>query len=190
MNEVRVRSVPFAQATAWSQASLEAGSALAGFIRQRLSTPAAAFVLLPDDGSALEVDDNSRAIDPHDADQVLNEYFQYLSSMGTGILMVEDDTAREGDPGLADAVVLEGRVLRWKDLHTDASQLTQLIRRGASGYPLNAFVCHDGARAVFQQAGDSLSSEDASALAQSVHAVIHSVYDAESFLVIDFSASA
>lgn len=185
MNDVRVRDVPFVQATEWSQASLDAGSVLAELIGRRLSTQAAAFVLLPDDGSAIELDDVSRAVDPQHADQVLAAYLQFLASMGAGALVVEDDTAREGDPGLTDAVFLEGRVLRWKEMHTDASQLTRLIRRGASEYPLNAFVCDEGGRAILQQAEVTLSSNDVSGLARSVRSVIHSVFDAESFLVID-----
>ena len=185
MNDVRARTVPFVQAREWSQASLDAGSVLAGLIGRRFSTQAAAFVLLPDDGSAIEVDDVSRAVDPQHADQVLAEYLQYLASMGAGVLVVEDDTAREGDPGLTEAVFLEGRGLRWKDMHADASQLMRLIRRGASGYPLNAFVCDEDGRAILQQVGDALSSKDVTGLARSALSVIHSVYDAESFLVIE-----
>ncbi len=80
-------------------------------------------------------------------------------------------------------------MLRWEELQTDPSRLTQLIRSGASGYPLNAFVCDERGRTVLQRAGGSLSTVDALSLAQSVQVVINSVYDAESYLLIDFNAS-
>lgn len=77
--------------------------------------------MLPDDGSAVDVDDVSRDVDPQHADQVLAEYLQYLASMGAGALVVEDDTAREGDPGLNDAVF-------WRDECFAGRRCTQMRR--------------------------------------------------------------
>lgn len=181
--------MPSPQARAWSQASLEQGSALAGFVSRRLMTSSTAFVVAPEGNMMPELDDGSRSIDPRHADHLMGEYLRYLSSLQGGALIVEDDTAREGDPWLGGAVIVVGRVLRWEELHANPSRLTQLVRRGASGYPLNAFVCDEAGRAILQRAGNALSIDDASSVAESVRVIVNSVYDAESYLVIDLAAS-
>ncbi|WP_344013227.1 hypothetical protein [Microbacterium natoriense] len=181
---VRSRNAGLSPAQAWSRASLEQGSALAEFVSQRLPTATSAFAIVSDADMTPVLDDHSRSIDHHVVDHLLGEHLHHQASTGAAVLVVEDDLAREGDPGLADVVFVEDRVIRWRELQREPSQLVRLIRRGASGYPLNAYVCDEAARTILRRADRSLTVEGAASLASTVRAVIHSIYDAESYLVI------
>lgn len=189
MTSIRVRPVPIDRALTWTRASLEQGSEVARIVGRRMSVTGDAFVIGPDAVADAEIDDESRGIDQSDADRVLGEYLLYLASMEAGALIVEDDTARKGDPGLIDGVFVEDRVIRWRDLHADPADLMRLIRRGASGYPLNAFVCGEDGKAILEREEDRFDGDCVLALASSVRGIITSVYDAESYLVTRMSPS-
>ncbi|WEK61155.1 MAG: hypothetical protein P0Y60_17920 [Candidatus Microbacterium colombiense] len=118
------------------------------------------------------------------ADRFLGRVLRELSTRADGILVVDDDLARRGDPGLDRASFIDDRVIRWGDLHSEPRDLTGLIRTGASGYPLNAFVCGSGDRQAFRPPVGPLSESEVALLARQVQVVIHSIYDAESFLLL------
>lgn len=141
-----------------------------------------AFVVTRPTPEEPELDDVSRALSQEDVDAVVQHILRALAA-GGGTLVVEDDLARRGDR--LDGVAFVGdRVLRWADLTTDVARATRLLRLGASGYPLNAFVSRLSAGSLFLRPGQTVGEDEVRALAQSVAVVINSVYDAESFVLL------
>ncbi|WDM41844.1 hypothetical protein KV395_00545 [Microbacterium luteolum] len=143
-----------------------------------------AYAILPRDRAGIEVADFARSVGVSDADRVLGKILQALSAISDGILVVDDDLARRGDPGLDDVSFVDDRVIRWLDLRSAPDELTRLIRIGASGYPLNAFICDNSSGEAFRPSARSLSESEVDLLAGEVRLVIHSIFDAESFLLL------
>ncbi|MFK3835756.1 DUF4265 domain-containing protein [Microbacterium sp. NPDC087868] len=166
-------------AVAWSRRSLEGGSALCEQVAVRLAEVESARVIAPVvDAAAL--DDFSRGVHLDAADAVIDEF---LSAMADAdVLVVEDDLLRRGDRWVeADSAYIGDRVLRWTALDSSPSSL---LRAGASGYPLNGFVCDRSAKPLLVEGGEP-SEEDVTALAGSVRAVVNSAYDGESYAVAE-----
>ncbi|WP_292761994.1 hypothetical protein [Microbacterium sp. UBA3486] len=180
----RLVSIPVKQALDWSKESLDQGSHLARQAAGALDRePIRAYAILPQDGAAAPLSEFSQSARIGDADRILGETLTRLSELA-GILVVDDDLARRGDPGLDDASFVDDRVIRWLDIGSASNELTHLIRIGASGYPLNAFICHsEGGRAAGLSAGP-LSRPDVLRLVSEVRVIIHSIFDAESFLFV------
>lgn len=55
---------------------------------------------------------------------------------------------------------------------------------GASGYPLNAFVCSGTVSGAPSPSAGALADSDVAALAAAARILIHSINDAESFLLL------
>src|SRR5690606_359093 len=115
-------------------------------------------------------------------DGLLVGFFARWTSQGAAILLVDDDVSRVGDGGFGDdAVFVDDRVLRWVDLRTEPARLIDLMRRGASGYPLNAFACTEGARPILDRPRVWLTSSEVAELSHAVTVIVNAVYDAESY---------
>ncbi|NJI58284.1 hypothetical protein HCX50_02445 [Microbacterium oxydans] len=133
---------------------------------------------------SLEASPFSQSARLGDADSVLRRIFRGLPAVSDGILIVDDDLSRRGDAGLDGVSFVDDRVIRWEGLQSPPEDLTRLIRRGASGYPLNAFTSGNRQGHTLRPSVGSLSDSDVLLLASEVQVVIHSVYDAESFLLL------
>lgn len=177
-------SIPVKQALDWSKESLDQGSRLARQAAGALDRETIrAYAILPRGGAVAPVPEFSRSARIGNADRILGETLTRLSVL-TGILVVDDDLARRGEPGLDGASFVDDRAVRWVDIRSTSNELTRLIRIGASGYPLNAFICQsEEGRAAGVPAG-SLSRLDVLRLASEVRVIIHSIFDAESFLFL------
>lgn len=178
-------AVPLHPSIEWSKESLEQGSRLAQMIEARIDpVKTRAYGIIPQAAA----EDTPRAFSHSarigDADRILGLILRDLAAMDNALLVVDDDLARRGDRRLDDASFVDDRVVRSASLNAPSGDLTRLIRRGASGYPLNAFVCElsdaDEAPARLGQMPESAVS----LLAETARIVIHSIYDAESFLLL------
>jgi hypothetical protein len=102
------------------------------------------------------------------------------------LLYVEDDLRRPGDPaisnGQAGLIFLRDQVVHWCELAKDnVSEVGTFLRKGSSGFPLNAFVAQFPMR-YLRHEGLS-ESELLATITDSVVAVVVAAYDAESFLI-------
>jgi hypothetical protein len=152
---------------------------------RRLSDLSEAVVIAPLQTGSVTLDDLGHGIRSVDADALVEQVVDSMSRGGAGTLVVEDDLARQGDAALpVDVAYVGDRVLRWAALTPGDRLGWRLLRTGSSGYPLNAFVCRSGPADLPLSPGRELSESDTAALADTACAVITSVYDAESFLVL------
>lgn len=172
----------------WTRGSLAQGSDLAASMTRRLAEFASARLLIPPVPGAAPVtslDDHGRGTRSSDADQIAQRLLGSFAAAGVRTLVVEDDLARRGDPGVGlDVAFIGDRVVRWADLGVGANAAVQLLRAGASGYPLNAFACWRPSAELGLKAGVILGESQQAALVDSTSAVITSVYDAETYLVL------
>jgi hypothetical protein len=153
---------------------------LAGLKSARLLAPQ-----MPGVASMASLDDHGRGIRSIDADQIAERVFESFTEVGVRTLVVEDDLARWGDRGLGANVAFVGdRVIRWIDLEVGAVAAARLLRSGSSGYPLNAFASWLAPVELGLEAGKTLDESQQAALVDSTCAVITSVYDAESYLLL------
>ncbi|HTZ43213.1 MAG TPA: hypothetical protein VMB79_05070 [Jatrophihabitans sp.] len=176
-----------AAASAWARESLADGSELAMLVRDRLAEFSTALVIAPalSPSMSISIDDRGRGMHTSDVDLALRPLLESFRQAGARTLIVEDDLARCGDPRLPAKVVYAGdRVLRWCDFIPGAQDPVRLLRTGASGYPLNAIISSADAGALDLTPGRTLSYENLRRVSAAGGAVITSVYDAESYLIL------
>lgn len=171
----------------WARGSLAQGSDLALRVSSRLAEFTVALVVAPPT-VALDpaiLDDHGRGFRTSDVDRLAARMLDSLHEAGAKTLVVEDDLARRGDPRLPSDIALVGeRVLRWIDLSLGSEVAARLLRTGASGYPLNAVVCMLPAEELALTPGRVLTDDETLRLASTARAVITSVYDAETYLIL------
>lgn len=171
----------------WVRGSLAQGSDLAGLISARLSTLSKALLLVEPSrvqGPGPILDDSGRGIPSSEADEVAKRLLATAARKAKLTLVVEDDLARQGDPHLGQAVFVGARVLRWEEVDDQATSAVTLLRRGASGYPLNAYVCQGTAPDLGLTADLELSTMQQQRLVDAVLGVLVSVWDAEAFVAV------
>jgi len=130
------------------------------------------------------LDDNGRGLPSSEADEVARRLLDSAASAGKVTLIVEDDLARRGDPRVERATFVGDRVLRWEEVADDASNAATLLRKGSSGYPLNAYLCSGVAADLGLAPEADLSPDLQGRLAEAVVGVIVSVWDAEAFVAV------
>lgn len=179
------------QAADWVRGSLASGSDLALQILPRLHLFGHAHLLVPPDAdyatSATGLSDHGRGRPPSESDAAAVDFLRTWSTATRGTLVVEDDLARRGDPNLEDddIVYINDRVLRWVDLRAmTPARAVALLRSGASGFPLNAYLCVGSSEVLGLSAKRNLSVADRTVLARAVAGLITTVYDAEAFLAL------
>jgi len=186
MSNLDIMPVASEVALRWVRESLDQGSMLSARVADRLSDGVEASVISPSGVGTVNIDGSSRGINRREAEVVLERYLSVSRPVHDGVLIVEDDVARAGDPELADVTSIADRIIRWIPTDGEPEKWSTLLRVGASGYPLNAFVCAPPAGDRLAGAGRRLTEADAATLAGCVTAVINSVFDAESFLIASF----
>jgi hypothetical protein len=169
----------------WVRGSLAQGSFLAMLMTTRLASLSSARLLVPstDAGEVGKLDDDGRGIRQSDVALVARRVLEHITGR-LETLIVESDVARRGDRHLSpDVAFVEDRVLRWTDL-ADVDEAVVLLRRGASGYPLNAYGCVDPAGDLGLRAGQTLDGDDLARVCASTCLVVVSVYDGEAFVAL------
>jgi hypothetical protein len=111
-----------------------------------------------------------------------------LIGAGGGCVVIEDEGWRPTDPVIVEGAQLSAfigdRVIHWSDLKSGASNVAvEAISKGASGYPLNAFVSSKSAAGLGLVDREQVPEGLASAVAESLLAVIVAAFDAETFMV-------
>jgi len=176
-----------AAARPWVQRSLAQGALLSHAVAAEIERFVVATLLAPARYGDGVLDDVGRGIRAEEADATA---LAYLTTGGPGgwCLLVEDDLARPGDPGLGDHPghfsVVDGRILRWADLDGAREQLSWTLRAGSSRFPLNAFVLPVSASRAGLMPGAEVGDAVVDAIARQVVAVIVSVFDAEAYVAL------
>lgn len=171
----------------WVRGSLAQGSDLARLIGARLSTLSKALLLVEPSrvqGPGPILDDSGRGIPSSEADEVAKRLLATAARKAKLTLLVEDDMARQGDPHLGRVAFVGARVLRWAEVDDQVTSAVTLLRGGASGYPLNAYVCQGTALDLGLSADLQLSPTQQERLADLVLGVLVSVWDAEAFVAV------
>jgi hypothetical protein len=177
-------------AIGWLRQSLAQGHALSSAVLAsvRLSD-GRPYVLVPEDMARERVADLAAGgvTSTARADQALEGIFGSILDEGGRCLVVEDDLARSRDPVVSTSpfptAFIDGHVARWVDLAADgaAGEARRLLRMGASGYPLNAFVTSLPAGRLCLVEGESLD-DIVGLVVGSLIAIVVAAYDAETFL--------
>lgn len=176
-----------AAARPWVQQSLSDGAQLSHAVAAHIERFVVATLLAPAGYSDGHLDDMGRGIPGPETDAVALAYLR-TRVPGSGCLLVEDDLARPGDPGLAEHQgaygVVEGRILRWADLDGADEQLAWTLRAGSSRFPLNAFLIPVSASQAGLIRGAEVADGLVARIASQVVAVIVSVFDAEAYVAL------
>jgi hypothetical protein len=173
------------EAMDWVRGSLAQGSALAMSMTQHLESLTSAWLVAPEAGQPPRLDEHGRGFKTRDVDMVAARLLAVLARDRRGVLVVEDDLARRGDRNLGqDVAFVEDRVVRWSEIADHSDRAVTLLRRGSSGYPVNAFVCRGSARQLRLEPGSEIDAGRQALIVESVRAVIVSVYDAEAFVAL------
>ena len=176
-----------AEARRWVQRSLSQGALLSHEVAAEVGRFGVATLLAPARYGGGLLDDVGRGIRSEDADEIALAYLRTRGSP-SGCLLVEDDLALPGDPGLADQPgrysVVDGRILRWVDLGAPGDRLAWTLRAGSSRFPLNAFLLPVSASQAGLVPGAEVGDDVLAGIAGQVVAVIVSVFDAEAYVAL------
>lgn len=125
-----------------------------------------------------------------EADEWLAQTLDELTMTGASCLVVEDDLSRPTDPALIRSEIpsafIGDRVVSWSDLSSGNGEAAMKAVMGVgSGYPRNAFVVSQSAADMGLDDRQQVSGDFPSKVAESLLAVIVSIFDDESYLVWD-----
>jgi hypothetical protein len=136
-------------------------------------------------GSQVPVlDDRSHGIAREDSDRILTSFIDDLVDRGADRLLVESDLARKGDIALPrPRAFVDDRVVSWTE-REDMSDALVTLRGAWSGDYLNAFLCRLGVSAQLLNDDKELSEADTPVIADSVLAIVVSVFDSEAFVSV------
>ena len=127
-------------------------------------------------------------VDVREAEKWLAQELDALASKGAMCLIVEDDLSRATDPGpINDGIpsaFIDDRVVSWHELSPGkgASAFKEVMYVG-SGYPRNAFVTSRSASELGLANATQVPNDFPRRVAESLIAVIISIFDDESYLV-------
>lgn len=187
-----MRVVSTDSAIGWVRNSLERGGPFSEEVLQ-IWRPGPLAALFTEEASVatvqrLDFDDVGRGLRTEESRQIA--VLELAGLVGPGCyLIVEDDLGRRGDPSLGPGVLLvDDRVARAFRLarHEDVDGAAEGLFRGASGNPTNAFIV-ESSSAVLSEEGSiprELSPSQVGELLAGVVAVVVSVFDAETYLMV------
>jgi hypothetical protein len=120
----------------------------------------------------------------------LSNYLESLIGTGGKCVVIEDEGWRPTDLAIVESTQLSAfigdRVIHWSDLKSGASDVAaKAISRGASGYPLNAFVSSKSIAELGLVDRQPVPTGLPREVANSLLAVVVAAFDAETFLVWD-----
>jgi hypothetical protein len=189
MNSPFGREVEQEAAADWVRGSFAQGSSLAMLMSQRLGALPNAILLAPGrPPGPVILDDYSRGVRTGEADRAAQRLLELLGLETVKTLIVEDENARPGARHLGklgpNVGFVEDRVFRWTDLNDGALPAATLLRKGSSGYPLNAFGCWAPAEDLGLSPGHTLSVTEQLGIVDATVLVIVSLYDGEAYLAL------
>ena len=170
----------------WVGRCLRQGTPLAIKVSQELWRPGAAVLFVPPEFKGRQVQPLStgKYVKTSDSMNVAVKFLEWSREQGAKTLLVESDVQRRGDRFAhgADVAFIDNRVVRWVDVGTSSEDAAGLLRRGATGHPLNAFVCEDSASDLGLIAEGEVGDEVLKAIVASLIAVVVGAFDTESFV--------
>ena len=180
------------EARAWVRYHLEGMSALLEQVSARLDDfGSARLLVLPEEVAELGIEDltlnhTGRMLSQADSDELVRTALVALARRGARTFLVEDELAVRSDPrGHTDDVFFVGEaVLRSEPVHGDGAAAAGLLRRGSSGYPCDALVCAETQDRLGLHHGADLTEEAVARVAASVTAVLTSVWDDETYVLL------
>jgi hypothetical protein len=126
-------------------------------------------------------------VNVREAEVWLAETLDELATRGAKCVVVEDDLSNPTDPDLATDPVptafINDHVFSWGDLKPGKKAVTKEVMRVGSGYPRNAFVTTRSAAELGFIHGRQAPEKFPQQVAESLLAVIVSIFDDESYLV-------
>ena len=178
--------IPNDSAREWVMESLAQGAQISARVASLVATtPGRAVLLATDDPEPGERRSfqTGHLISHSQRDRLTAKFLAGLASTGPMTLVVED-LQRRGDRHVQEqAAFAEDRVLHWAVVADgDQSEAVKRLRAGASGYPLNAFLCERPPPAFGLDAGAELDADALDELGEAVKLVIVAAYDAETYL--------
>jgi hypothetical protein len=123
-----------------------------------------------------------------EAGDALARILDELAEMGATCAVVEDDMSERTDPAVArrsfPLAFIGDRIVSWSDLESGSGvAAAEAIRRGASGYPRNAFVVLRSGADLGLVDRCTLPKDFAGQVAGALLAVIVAAFDDESYLI-------
>jgi hypothetical protein len=127
-------------------------------------------------------------ISSHSADAFLGSALEDLIRDGASCVVIEDDRWKPSDPAIVErtgrVAFIGDHVVHWHDLQPGFGiEAAEAVRKGALGYPLNAFVSTMSAGDLGLVDGEDAPKSFPGAVTESLLAVVVSAFDAESYLV-------
>jgi len=118
----------------------------------------------------------------------LAKVLEGLAQLGAACVVVENDLRLKRHPEAnLDRMLLTGfvgeRVIHWASLAGGTDDAVLAVHRGASGYPMNAFVTSASAEALGLVDGADLDPDIAGPVVGSLMAVIVAAYDNETYII-------
>ncbi len=173
-------------AETWVMRCLRQGTPLALKVSQELWRPGVAVLLVPPEfkGRQIEPLSTGKYVKTSDSMYVAVEFLDWARERGAKTLLVESDVQRRGDHSAHGAGVafIDNRVVRWIDLDAGSEEASLLLRSGATGHPLNAFVCEDSASGLGLVAEGEVGDEGLKAVVESLVGIVVGAFDTESFV--------
>lgn len=185
------RPIPAEQALPWVQNSLSQGAQLSGAVRSSVEWSRGTFyALVPvswQQPARLNFARGGVARTTAASIALVTSLYD-LAGRTDACLIVEDDLRRADDPATSALPIpsasIDDRVFHWCDLSSSsADEVSTTVRRGASGYPLNAFVVSRPCQGLGLHPGGRYGPELAYEVASGLAAIIVSAFDGESFLL-------
>jgi len=172
-----------AAADEWILSSLSGGLVISDAVASGLTLSAGAVYVLGDGEPAVESsEDFARGHNGFGAEEALVRFISELPV--ANLLLVENDLALRTDPWLfGNAAFFGDLVVHWVDLPGSVVLAPELLRRGASGYPLNAFLLRADSRTLGLAYGRGMTADSVDPIANEVCGVIVAAYDAEAYLL-------
>lgn len=189
MSDVVVAEVERRGASDWLEASLRQGFDVSAAVVDSVSSGDGRFHVVVRQGFQSTQPDFSAGgvIGTDAADGGLAKYLDQIISEPSCVV-VEDELAKRSDPAakeMAGFVSFIGdRIIHWRDLESgDGGAGAQTIRKGAFGYPLNAFLVGASSTRLGLVDREPVQAGFPDLVVENLRAIIVAAFDAESFLV-------
>jgi hypothetical protein len=165
--------------------SLAQGTYLARRLLLDLWSPGVALLMTPPEYGDGRIDplESGKEISALRASQTAINFFTRLGARSIKTLIVESEIEGRDKPFRgADVAYIGDRIYRWLDLQDNGEEAIQLLWRGSSGYPLNAFLSSQSSGKLGLQVDTEINEEGQLQIINSTQAIVVSAFDGEVFL--------
>lgn len=181
--------VPTGQAVEWFEESLGQGFDLsAAALAAGLVDRGSFFAIVPEGFTPKRFDFAAGGVTKTNPAQAkLCQCLCQLQRAGGKSVIVEDDVQRRSDPHVSSSPTSISfcgeRVIHWADLPGNEEAVVVTIDRGATGYPLNAFVTTRSSTALGLTRHESIPDGFVDEVFEGLIAVICAAFDGESYVL-------